>query len=346
MKLFIRPADLLSERDALAAVLERNLPDFDHRRRFQWLYLDNPAGPAWCWFLCAEGDRVVGAASLFPRYLWMSGRLVRCGQVGDFAVDAAHRSLGPALMLQKATMTPATEGVLEFCYDCPPHENGMATFRRMGIAATCGTARFVKLLGITGLARRYFRLPRPMELPLTFVSAVLGVLDRAHRLPAGMTLETLPAEFNETFTELDLRLSQEHRDGIRARKQKDDLNWRFRRDPLRQYEVTVARQGMELVGYAVAWPRTRTLRLVEMVWKSPEVCGALARALAENARAAGYEAVDTIASPTSSEASGLRASGFREREPAERVVVFGQSSARDGFPAGAEWHLWASDVMA
>ena len=110
--------------------------------------------------------------------------------------------------------------------------------------------------------------------------------------------------------------------------------------------MTVARRSHELQGYAVTWPRERALRLVEMAWTTPDVRGALVRTLAENARAAGYESMDTIASLTSSESSGLRASGFRLREPTERVVVFGGERSADPIPKDARWHLWASDVMA
>jgi hypothetical protein len=249
-------------------------------------------------------------------------------------------------MLQKATMTPATAGDLSFCYDCPPHESGMATFRRMGVGVTCHTARFVKLLRVNSLVRRYLPLARPLELPLSLPNAFLRILDRAHRIPAGLTLENLPGDFDESFTALDEKLSIEDPGGIRARRRAEDLNWRYRSDPLRRYEVTVARRGREVQGYAVAWPRERTLRLVEMVWTTPEVRGALVRTLAENARGAGYDSMDTIASSTSLESSGLRDSGFRMREPTERLVVFGAARAEDRVPLDARWHLWASDVMA
>jgi len=55
-------------------------------------------------------------------------------------------SLGPALMLQRATFEPVLENAIAFCYDCPPHELGMAMFYRLGLEENCRMQPFVKPL--------------------------------------------------------------------------------------------------------------------------------------------------------------------------------------------------------
>src|ERR1700687_259464 len=111
MTIRVRPVHLESEREELLGILQTNLLAIPHARRFQWLYYANPDGPAWTWFVYQRGtDHVVGVASVFPRAMWVGAQPKICGQVGDFAVPASHRSLGPALMLQRATFEPVDQG--------------------------------------------------------------------------------------------------------------------------------------------------------------------------------------------------------------------------------------------
>src|SRR6266481_4979428 len=144
-----------SENQEFLAVLQANLPSQPHARRFKWLYRDNPDGPAWSWFALQGSSRqVIGVTSVFPRSMWVGGEVQMCGQVGDFAVSSSHRTLGPAVLLQRATFDPVNEGRLAFCYDCPPHEAGMSTFRRLGIGENSQMERFVRPLCVDRLVEK------------------------------------------------------------------------------------------------------------------------------------------------------------------------------------------------
>src|SRR5262245_3707026 len=138
MAVKIRPVNIESDYSLLLDVLERNLGVSRDLERFDWLYRQNPCGTAWAWFAYEQGkERIVGSASLFPRVMWVNGTEQRCGQVGHFSVDTGYRSLGPALLLQRATFDPVLKGHLAFCYDTPPHAQGMATFDRLGMKESC-----------------------------------------------------------------------------------------------------------------------------------------------------------------------------------------------------------------
>src|SRR5208337_3026068 len=119
MSLALRPAAAADDQEQMLDLLDRNLMD-RLEGRFEWRHFANPAGPAWSWFLCekSSGD-AVGMASVFPCHMFVDGKKVVCGQVGEFVVDAKYRSLGPALMLQRATLGPVNSGEIAICYDCP-----------------------------------------------------------------------------------------------------------------------------------------------------------------------------------------------------------------------------------
>src|SRR5208283_3038385 len=202
MTLAITAVDLVADREELFRVLKRNLQDVSHEVRFSWLYLENPAGRARTWFIRDSTGDAVGVTSLFPRAVWLAGTPAVCGQVGDFGVDIGFRSLGPATMLQRATFEPVLRGDLAFCYDCPPHEKGMAMFYRLGMKENCRMQWHVKLL------RTDRQLGRVLgegigQLAARAANAALQMTRRATRRSFGIECAIHTGDFGPEFSALD-----------------------------------------------------------------------------------------------------------------------------------------------
>lgn len=348
MKLFVRAADPVREKTTLLELLGRNLSELDHAARFEWLYSDNPAGKAWSWFICdGDGDSPIGLASVFPRFFWVDQSMERVGQVGDFAVDAAYRSLGPALRLQKATFELVDGGVLKFCYDCPPHERGMSTFRRLGLAPICRMVRFTRLVRVDAAVRE--RLPGGgiVHAPTIFVAnALLRVRARLRRKPKSIVLETLEGRFGEEFDAFELGLRRyEH--NVRARRMADELNWRYRSNPLNRYLVTTARLHGDLIGFSVSSEIKPNTRLVEMSAATDAARFALLEGLVEIARARENARVNTYVADRSRDAAGARKAGFVRREPANRIVVYdAQDYDSSAGIQSLDWAFGYADTIA
>lgn len=251
MTIRVRPADLSADRPIILEVLSRNLPAFDHHARFSWLYEKNPCGMGWAWVACDTSlDKVVGIASVFPRAVRFGKETLLCGQVGDFAVDQAYRTLGPALMLQRATFGPVNERQMAFCYDCPPHEQGMATFHRLGMKAQCQMVRYARLLRCDQQIEKIVGA-RLARLGVTsLLNAVLAIGRRMGPRASGVEFGVYAGPFCDEFTALDLQDVDEQM--IRGRRTAEDLNWRYVDDPLRSYRTVTARRSGELIAYAVA----------------------------------------------------------------------------------------------
>src|SRR5208282_1392919 len=101
MDLTLRSASLSEDGQELAELLERNGqgPAKEHA---YWRHESNPAGPGWSWVVCDRKSGTISAmVSVLPHHAHVNGRPVVCGVVGDFVVDAAIRSLGPAVTLQR-----------------------------------------------------------------------------------------------------------------------------------------------------------------------------------------------------------------------------------------------------
>src|SRR5271166_2362552 len=99
MKLSVRRVSLVNDREEMLELLNRHFEP-GQEKRFEWRHINNPAGEAWAWLLYDGNMAAVGTVAVSPRRLYVDGRQVVCGQVGGFAVDASHRSLGPAVLLQ------------------------------------------------------------------------------------------------------------------------------------------------------------------------------------------------------------------------------------------------------
>jgi hypothetical protein len=326
MTVTVRPVDLEGEREALFAVLTRNLPDLAHRRRFEWLYRANPAGHAWSWFACDTAtEQAVGVASLFPRAVWVGDRVERCGQVGDFAVDATYRSLGPAVMLQRATFGPVDAGALAFCYDCPPHDQGMATFRRLRIDATRETQQYARLIRAERQVEKRLGRGRTAGAIASLANRWLSARATKDRPEPGLEIARHSGPFGEEFSVLDRASGAA---GIlRGRRSAADLNWRFREDPLHQYEVLTGRRRGELVAFLVfAAVRDEGLIVDLAGHLAPGVAAALLDAAADAVRPGGVQTLRTTVSEGHL-SQALRQASFHPRAAGPRVVAHACSEA-------------------
>src|SRR5258706_11306454 len=116
MALAIAEIGLEENRQRILAALGSFLAAADEKR-FEWLYIENPHGPARTWVAIDESkDSVVGIASAFPRRLLVKGQAVAGHVLGDFGVDPQYRTLGPAVQLQKACLAAFQGGP---AYDFP-----------------------------------------------------------------------------------------------------------------------------------------------------------------------------------------------------------------------------------
>ncbi|MFI5402894.1 MAG: GNAT family N-acetyltransferase, partial [Planctomycetota bacterium] len=140
----VRAADPKAEREAILRVLERNLPRAVQPGRYDWLYLGNPRGPALVWVAEDESTgAVVGVSAAHRRRVRVRGVVAEALNLGDFAIDAEYRALGPALQLLRATLEPVREGRFAFSFD---HMNDamQAAYRRIEGASFGGMERFVR----------------------------------------------------------------------------------------------------------------------------------------------------------------------------------------------------------
>jgi len=345
MSLAIRPASLSDDEQQLIDVLERNIPG-RQRDPFQWRHQNNPVGPGWSWVICErKNDGIVAMVSVFPRRMLVGGKETVSGQVGEFVVDSAYRSLGPALLLQRATFEAVERGALAFCYDCPPHDEGMSTFVRLGMNPNCEVVRYVLPLR----SDRYLGKKLgsgSWTKPLVGIANLLLSARIAYRRPSGIEVREFDGVFDEEFSRLDNLVPSA--DAIRTSRSAEILNWRHRKNPSWKPRILVARRAGELLAFLAFIVFEGRSSIVDIFGRELSHAGvALLEAVVDLSRREGFDCVESYWSTGNAFDAVYRKVGFRQRERAVRVVAYQQQGDQTGklLNCGLRWDFGQAEVM-
>ncbi len=134
----------------------QTIPGIDADARYQWLYLNNPAGLARTYAACAD-ERAVGITSLFPRAVRVGGRNAIGAIGGDGYVTPSFRKRGVVTALHREAGLGMDAG-LSFMYG-PPEPANLRALLRAGAVMTGAVRRYTRPLKVRALGRRAARIP-------------------------------------------------------------------------------------------------------------------------------------------------------------------------------------------
>ena len=338
MPIKVRPADLQRDRSLLTDLLSRFLNPDAGGRRFGWLYEENPDGPAQAWIAVEEGTgKAVGAAAAFPRRFRV-GKSVRRGYVlGDFCIDAHHRSLGLALQLQRACLKhiEATSGTLGYDF---PSERMMAVYHRMQIAPSCRMVRWAKPLRADRKIARFVKSPAFARILAAPVNKLLQWRDAAASAPQNAwTIAKHEGDCGEEFAQLAETVGATY--GTCIARSPEYLNWRYGRHPLQHHEMLTVRRNDRLEGYIVFSHADADASIVDFfgIHETQLWSALLARAL-ELLRGRRIETVSVSFEEIHACTGLLKKFGFHPRESCpvvvydpEKIVTFGEEKPSSWF---------------
>ncbi len=176
-----RLGDPALDRDLVLSVWRGNLGREDrHPIKYSWFYEQCPFGTPLLAFLNCEGGPAIGVAAAGVRPMLYMGRHLRAGVLVDMAVVPAHRTLLPALMLQKFVIRVASPG-FGLLYGFP-NPKAAAVFSRAGYQKFGELVRLVCVVRSASVLAG--KLPAlPAKLLGTLADLALGVANmlRARR---------------------------------------------------------------------------------------------------------------------------------------------------------------------
>jgi hypothetical protein len=246
----ILKADLKKNKEDILSLWKRNFPDLPEER-YQWIYENNPAGPASCWLIKENRqNKIVGATSLFPRRILLNGKQVTAGIAGDFAIDKEHRSLGPALLLQKAALPKGSEIPFDFLYGFP---NKISE----PVLVKAGYKILGEVHSLTKPLKSYYYLKRHANLPvitkpLSFLADLGLKISSKERYSKNSEYEF------EALTSFDQRFDT-FWDSVSAQfpmigeRTCSYLNWRYIQSTHKNYQVLalIRKSNRDIFGYIV-----------------------------------------------------------------------------------------------
>jgi hypothetical protein len=338
----VRPAQIDGEKAALTGFLSTYLSPNATDERYEWLYCNNPEGPARVWVACeTDTGMIVGVSAAFPRRIHYRGKEVRGYVLGDFCIHPDYRSLGPAVALQRNSLEGISREGAGFVFDFPSAAM-LAIYKRLQIEPQESAIRFAKPLRADRQIEKRFASKAAGRVLAVATNAALRLRDVGLGRSSTWAIKEETVPCGEEFTIATRRWIP--RMGICAERTAEYLNWRFLQHPQRRYQFLTARKGGRLGGYLIYQWAGEDGTVVDLLGEDDEVCKALLIETIAIMRGCG---VSTLSAPFLGSHAGrkiLEDCGFQPRESTP-VVVFSLPRAPNsqGDHGADHWYLMHGD---
>jgi GNAT superfamily N-acetyltransferase len=328
MGISIRSANLKRDRPLLVGFLQEFLAHQANEHRFDWLYLENPHGPARAWAAIDEANgTLVGVAAAFPRRVCAAENTVLGYVLGDFCVHPGFRSLGPALQLQRACLEMMESALPPLGYDFPS-KTMVAVYRRLGAEPRECMLRLAKPLRVD---RQIASRVRSRLVARGLKALGNRALNwRSTRPSTGRSEEIAlhDGPCGEEFTILAAHLR--NGDQLSVERTAEYLNWRFLAHPSERFEFLTARRKKVLAAYLIFAHTGEDARIVDLRgMDDTELLRNLVLQAVEILRRRGVMTVSVSILAWHSYVKLFENLGFRRRESCP-VVLFPTVSASPG----------------
>ena len=327
-------------RDEVVSVWRGNLgQESQQTAKYDWFYGTCPWGPPLLQMLRHEPTATwVGTAAAGPRRMVWQGREIRTGVLVDIAVDARHRTLGPALILQSALLDAATHR-FDLLYGFP-NAKALPVVKRLGYAVIAHMPRYSRVLRHgTYLARH---MPAALARPLGWLADLLCDMHGSLRDRG------LVARWSDS---VDPRMDtlwhdSEHGHGPLAVRDTALLRWRFDQSPMARvrYLLVGEHEDGPLLGWFACQVKEHTLQVCDF-WSVDAAQGVgrrLIDTLVRVARRDGHAAVSLEYAAPARKLANWRRAGFIERSRRPVIGRWLQDRVTTG-EAPPEWHLTHAD---
>jgi hypothetical protein len=349
-----------TDRDKILALWKRGLTHAGMpEEKFDWFYRKNPAGAPATFFLCCDDEvEPVGVAAVGIRKLRIGGLTITSGELVDFVALPKHRTLFPALFLQKEIRRLALEVNKSHAilYGLP-NPKSLAVVKRVGYQLVGQMVRRVRILRSTDYLSRYASL---------WICHLIGpVIDRIRLgilVLRGIAQHSLRPQWqrlpDSRFDDLWQRVATQDKAGnvLMGVRNRAFLTWRFAECPLRKYEFfTLSSANNQLIAYAACAADGGTLYVHDFLIDTNERSNgkALWLALSRAAFHRGHSNISVAFLGAESIQRDLQAVGMMKRQERPLYATISTETTLDTAPAEthgrnallkeSHWYLTCAD---
>ncbi|MET1161717.1 MAG: hypothetical protein ABWY48_04180 [Pseudoxanthomonas sp.] len=322
-----RDGDALRDRDTVLSIWQGNLGQEDRiASKYEWFYLGCPYGAPVLQLLHYVPDSAdIGTACAGRRRMLWRGKEIRAGVLVDLTVLPAHRSLGPALILQQGLIHAGAQR-LDLLYGFP-NPKAAAVFKRIGYEKFADIVRHAHVLRHAGYL--HGKLPRWLAVPLGALADIVFAAKDGLRRVFGPRLHYSWADRANVAMD-GLWQRSEKGEGLLAVRDSAHCKWRFDDSPLERtrYLMVTAPGATGLRAWFATQLEGSTLHVRDF-WSdagSGRMHVAHVLALLSAARQAGHTAVSMEIAADASLLESWKDCRFVERS---RRPVFGRWSQQE-----------------
>jgi hypothetical protein len=326
---------------------EENLRPLDRLQRYEWYYLNNPAGTGTTFLLHdgVEPGGIVGCTGVAPRVFHHHDQMLRALLSADFAVNKAHRTVKPAMLLQRAARDFG-QRCGDFSYGFP-NGSAVGVFLRIGYKQLGTLGRYAKVLRHESYLRRMVSIPGIAPVAgrlLDGATAIRDVLREQSRRPnlQFVWLQDFDARFDALWDESRAKYP------VLGDRRASWLKWRFDRPSGTRCEIAaiVDRRTNAIRAYAVVAPKEEGIaRIGDFLSASPEDLARLLGLLSRELRRRNYRSIWVYYVGAAWVHDVLTAEGFVLRD-ADRPLVVDPGRGIDPaiFLNRDNWYITAADT--
>jgi len=246
----------------------RNVPI--NATRIEWLYRDNPDGPAVIWVVRAPTQELIGFTVGLPRRMVVMGKQHTCWNCADFSVQARYRTLGIAAELRRAATRDVNAGRVAFLY-AHPNDRMKIVHERAGHVPVGRMVRFARILHSARHIRNRLSLPKVSAAIAAAVDRFVNIRGSSHRYSSQVAITDKP-DFDARFDQLFWSAHSSHQViGVRDAAY---LNWRYRDNPVYATSLCTAERKGTLLGYALFMRQDDVMHVKDIFMAEDETIGA------------------------------------------------------------------------
>lgn len=337
-------ADLQKNREMILSIWKRNALA-GSESRYSWIYLDNPTGPSAGWLVRNSAGGVVGSTGLAIRKMKENGHSVLAGQAIDLVVDKGHRTVGPAIKLQKNLFSYIRQRGISFVFAFS-NQRSEAVLLKAGYKVLGNFERWTIPLRAEYRVRKYIRFGRAVKWVSTFIDGARKVFSNRedYKRPAGFKteiLKTCDIRFDRLWEKASNRF-----DYIGDRSS-TYLNWRFRQSPELEYRIfSLLGANGELLAYLVYSIKEGFASIADILFENQEALDALLPEFVSRMRLEGVSSVSVNYLGSDRVTGKFRKNGFYKRSGKSKVLLYlNEDLIKDAAKIlnKNRWHLTGGD---
>lgn len=316
----VHKADLEQLRSDIAAIRSNNLkvgPDDN----YFWKYESSPYGRAECWIAFHKpSGRYVGAASLYPRVVYVKGEPRNVWVAGDYSVNVDHRGTGLAIMILKKLDRDLRENDKYTWLYGIPNRKSRPLFYRAGCKRLGYHHKYVKVISAEYLIRKTRIKSRIASAPLDWAIRLWSRESRYVR-PQGISAVCIDG-FDDRFDLLWKTVRFQY--PIIGERTARFLRWRYSDESGKKYSIFALCRNDELIGYVVFYVRSQSCFVDDILChRDLSVAGMLTAEFSRFCRESGFESIHAKYFGSSLFTKVFREYGFHVREKnSDEIVIY------------------------